>query len=149
MPSRRDFILKNFPARECTVSRVMVCMDGFVLTHAFEPLEASDQETIDAFLPAFQPRQVLDPDDPMTIGAMVGPEAFDRGSLPPTRQADPGARRHPARRCRIRRAIRSPAAGGLLDVYRGADAETIIVALGSVNGTLAEVIDEQREQARV
>ena len=28
------------------------------------------------FLPLFEPRQVLDPDDPVTIGAMVGPEAF-------------------------------------------------------------------------
>ena len=35
-----------------------------------------DQETVDAFLPPFVPRQWLDPDDPVTIGAMVGPEAF-------------------------------------------------------------------------
>src|SRR5579864_8825613 len=55
---------------------VMVCMDGFVLTHAFEPLEVPAQEDVDAFLPALEPRQVLDPDEPMTIGAMVGPEAF-------------------------------------------------------------------------
>ena len=34
------------------------------------------QEQVDAFLPPFEPRQVLDPDDPVTIGAMVGPEAF-------------------------------------------------------------------------
>ena len=34
------------------------------------------QEQVDAFLPPFEPRQVLDPADPVTIGAMVGPEAF-------------------------------------------------------------------------
>ena len=54
----------------------MVCMDGFILTHAVERLEIPDQEQVDAFLPPFQPRQVLDPDEPISIGAMVGPEAF-------------------------------------------------------------------------
>ena len=55
---------------------VMVCMDGFILTHAVEQVDIPNQEQVDAFLPAFEPRQLLDPDDPMTIGAMVGPEAF-------------------------------------------------------------------------
>ena len=54
----------------------MVCMDGFILTHAVERVEIPDQEQVDAFLPPFQPRQVLDPAEPITIGAMVGPEAF-------------------------------------------------------------------------
>ena len=54
----------------------MVCVDGFVLTHAFEPIEVPAPELVDGFLPPFLPRQLLDPDEPMTIGAMVGPEAF-------------------------------------------------------------------------
>src|SRR5689334_9578582 len=55
---------------------VMVCVDGFVLTHAFEPLELPTQELIDGWLPGYLPRQRLDIDDPVTIGAMVGPDAF-------------------------------------------------------------------------
>ena len=55
---------------------VMVCMDGFILTHAYERVDVPTQEQVDAFLPPFEPRQVLDPADPVTIGAMVGPEAF-------------------------------------------------------------------------
>ena len=55
---------------------VMVCMDGFILTHAYDEVDIPDQEKVDAFLPPFEPRQLLDPADPMTIGAMVGPEAF-------------------------------------------------------------------------
>jgi hypothetical protein len=34
------------------------------------------QEQVDAYLPPYEPRQVLDPADPVSIGAMVGPEAF-------------------------------------------------------------------------
>src|SRR5437868_10124388 len=55
---------------------VMVCMDGFILTHAYERVDIPSQEQVDAFLPPFEPRQVLDPETPMTIGAMVGAEAF-------------------------------------------------------------------------
>ena len=55
---------------------VMVCMDGFVLTHAFEEVDVPTQEQVDAVLPPFRPRQVLDPAAPVTIGAMVGPEAY-------------------------------------------------------------------------
>src|SRR5450432_3837294 len=55
---------------------VMVCMDGFILTHAYERVDIPEQAEVDAFLPSYEPRQVLDPADPVSIGAMVGPEAF-------------------------------------------------------------------------
>ena len=71
-----DLHVQAFRLAEELSLPVMVCMDGFVLTHAFEPLEVPTQEEVDAYLPPYRPRQVLDPDDPMTIGAMVGPEAF-------------------------------------------------------------------------
>ena len=63
---------------------VMVCMDGFILTHAYERVDVPTQEQVDAFLPAYEPRQVLDPAEPVTIGAMVGPEAFFEVSTWPT-----------------------------------------------------------------
>src|SRR3954447_6073659 len=55
---------------------VMVCMDGFILTHAYEQVEVPPPAQVAASLPPFEPRQVLDPDEPVSIGAMVGPEAF-------------------------------------------------------------------------
>ena len=71
-----DLHVQAFALAEELSLPVMVCMDGFVLTHAVEPVDLPTQAQVDAFLPAFEPRQVLDPDDPVTIGAMVGPEAF-------------------------------------------------------------------------
>jgi len=55
---------------------VMVCMDGFILTHAYERVDLATQQLVDEYLPPFEPRQVLDPAAPMSIGAMVGPEAL-------------------------------------------------------------------------
>ena len=71
------------------------------------------QEQVDAFLPPFEPRQVLDPDEPMTIGAMVGPEAFTEvrylmhAKQMQALDADPGDRR------RVRRARSGASSGGL------------------------------------
>jgi hypothetical protein len=39
-------------------------------------VDGPDRERVAAFLPDFQSRQVLGPDEPVSIGAMVGPEAF-------------------------------------------------------------------------
>src|SRR5215216_2461778 len=71
-----DLHVQAFRLAEELSVPVMVCMDGFVLTHAVERVDVPTQEQVDAYLPPFAPRQVLDPDEPMTIGAMVGPEAF-------------------------------------------------------------------------
>jgi hypothetical protein len=54
---------------------VMVCVDGFILTHAYEKIDLPTQEQVDAFVPPFEPVQMLDVKDPVSIGAMVGPEA--------------------------------------------------------------------------
>ena len=90
-----DLHIQAFKLAERLSLPVMVCMDGFILTHAYERIDAPSQEQVDAYLPAFEPRQVLDPADPVTIGAMVGPGGLHRGQVPGPRQADAGAGRDP------------------------------------------------------
>src|SRR5215470_14075814 len=71
-----DLHVQAFRIAEELSAPVMVCMDGFILTHAVERVDVPEQGDVDAFLPPYSPRQVLDPDEPHSIGAMVGPEAF-------------------------------------------------------------------------
>src|SRR5215207_11000914 len=54
-----DLHIQAFRLAEALSVPVMVCMDGFILTHAFEQVDLPDQEQVDAFLPPFRPRQVL------------------------------------------------------------------------------------------
>src|SRR5450631_4314282 len=72
-----DLHIQAFMLAEELSMPVMVCMDGFILTHAFERVDLPSQEQVDAYLPPFEPRQLLDPDEPVSIGAMVGPDAFE------------------------------------------------------------------------
>ncbi|NUR96548.1 MAG: pyruvate ferredoxin oxidoreductase [Kribbellaceae bacterium] len=138
-----DLHVQAFRIAEELSVPVMVCMDGFVLTHAVEGVDVPSQEQVDAFLPPYEPRQVLDPDRPMTIGAMVGPDAFTEvrylacadqlkalDVIPRTADEFAGQFGRPA--------------GGLARPYRCEDAETVVIALGSVLGTLKDTVDELR-----
>jgi len=122
---------------------VMVCMDGFVLTHAVERVDVPDQSTVDAFLPPFVPRQVLDPGDPVSIGAMVGPEAFTEVRyLAHLRNLD-ALERIPVL-AKEYGALAGREVPGLVTPYRMVDADIAVVALGSVLGTLADAVDSVR-----
>ena len=140
-----DLHVQAFKLAEELSLPVMVCMDGFVLTHAVEPLEIPSQEQVDAFLPPYEPRQVLDPDEPVTIGAMVGPEAFTEVRYLAHAKQMQALDLVPELAAEFAASFGRPS-GGLLRRYRTEGAETILVALGSVLGTIEDVVDELRDQ---
>ncbi|GAB3430822.1 transketolase C-terminal domain-containing protein [Flindersiella endophytica] len=138
-----DLHIQAFRLAEELSLPVMVCMDGFVLTHAVERIEIPEQAQVDTYLPGYEPRQVLDPAEPISIGAMVGPEAFTEVRyLSHLRQlealdlipdlADDFGR------------VFTRSSSGLVSTYRTEDAETIVIAMGSVLGTLKDAVDELR-----
>ncbi len=124
---------------------VMVCMDGFILTHAYERVEMPTAADIDAFLPAYEPRQVLDPGEPVTIGAMVGPEAFTEVKYLAHLKQMQALDLIPALARELTNVL-GRQQEGLLRGYRCEDAETVVLALGSVIGTIADAVDQLREQ---
>jgi len=135
-----DLHIQAFRLAESLSLPVMVAMDGFILTHAIERVDLATQEQVDRFLPPYEPRQVLDPADPVSIGAMVGPEAFEEV-------------RYLAHLRQIEALTAIPAiasefaahfgreSGGLLRPYRCDGANTVVVALGSVLGTIKDTVD--------
>ncbi len=138
-----DLHIQAFRLAEELSTPVMVCMDGFILTHAVERVEMPTQEQVDSFLPAFQPRQLLDPDEPITIGAMVGPEAFMEVKYLAHAKQMQALELIPEIATDFA-ATFGRDSGGLLRSYRTEDADTIVVALGSVLGTIKDVVDQLR-----
>nr|NLD40062.1 pyruvate ferredoxin oxidoreductase [Actinomycetales bacterium] len=140
-----DLHVQAFRIAEELSLPVMVCMDGFVLTHAMERVVVPTTEQVNEWLPPYEPRQVLDVANPVSIGAMVGPEAFmevkylahhkQLQALELIPQVAESYKEYFGRE-----------AGGLVRPYRCEDAETIVVALGSVLGTIKDVVDERRER---
>ena len=55
-----DLHIQAFRLAEEVSLPVMVCMDGYVLTHAVERVDLPGQQEVDSFLPPYVPRQVLE-----------------------------------------------------------------------------------------
>ena len=139
-----DLHIQAFKLAEELSLPVMVCMDGFILTHAYERVDMPTQEQVDAFLPPYSPRQVLDPAQPVSIGAMVGPEAFmEVRYLAHAKQMQ--ALELIPKMAEEFKAVFGRAIGGLTHTYRAEDAETMVIAMGSVLGTIKDVVDEMRD----
>ncbi len=140
-----DLHIQAFRLAEELSLPVMVCVDGFILTHAYERVDIPTQEQVDRFLPPFEPRQVLDPAEPVSIGAMVGPDAFMEVRYLAHHRQMRALELIPKLSAEFRQVF-GREAGGLIRTYRAEDAKTIVVALGSVMGTIKDVIDELREE---
>jgi len=140
-----DLHVQAFRLAEQLSLPVMVCMDGFILTHAFEQVDVPTQEMVDAFLPPYEPRQVLDVAEPVSIGAMVGPEAFTEVRYLNERRLYRTLERVPELQASFSE-IFGRDSGGLVRPYRLDGAETVVVALGSVLGTIGDVVDQLRSQ---
>ncbi len=140
-----DLHIQAFRLGEELSLPVMVCMDGFILTHAYERVDMPTQEQVDAYLPPYVPRQVLDPADPVSIGAMVGPEAFMEVRYLAHAKQRQALELIPEWADEFHR-IFGRESGGLVRGYRLEGAETVVVALGSVLGTIKDTVDEMREQ---
>lgn len=138
---------------------VMVNLDGFILTHTLEPVSLPDEKTIKKFLPDYMPKagDYLDPENPVTLGALATPDHYMEirqdlnddilaskkiitdeykkltillnpkgGSKPPT--------------AREEKTIIIDS--GLAEYYGPKNPDLILVAMGSVIGTIKEAADE-------
>ena len=127
---------------------VMVCMDGFILTHGMESLDMPEQEAVDKFLPAYKPLYKLDPQAPISMGLLVGPDYYMEtryaiqetfkdvlGLLPKISEEFSVTFGRDYKDC-------------LVEEYFTKDAERVIVAMGSVCGTIKEVVDELRKKGK-
>jgi pyruvate ferredoxin oxidoreductase alpha subunit len=124
-----------------------VCFDGFILSHTYEPVNMLSQEEVDKYLPKFTPYERLDAADPVSFGMYATPEYYHEFRY----EIDNAAKR--AREV-IRKAGKEFGTmfgrdySGLIEEYRMEDAETAIVAMGSICGTIKDAIDEMRSEGK-
>jgi pyruvate ferredoxin oxidoreductase alpha subunit len=122
---------------------VMVCMDGFVLTHSYEPVDIPEQELVDRFLP---PTRKLDPANPVSFG-MYAEEGYSetRYAIQVAMERAKGVIQEVADEFERTFGRRS---GGLLQGYRTEDADLVLMATGSIMGLLKSVVDELRAEGQ-
>ena len=136
-----DTTIQAYRISEKTELPVMVCVDGFTLTHTLEPIDIPDQDIVDTFLPPFNFARALNPRNPISVGTLVSPDFY-----PEARHSH-----HHALLDSITEILAADAeweqlsgrnAGGLLAANGPEDARIGILTLGSIYGTLSAARDE-------
>ncbi len=126
---------------------VMVCFDGFFLSHSIQRVEVPDQEMIDAFLPPYVNKNLyLDPADPMFINDLTPSTEFSEmryqqavafeKSLEIIPRIQEEFYQHFGRRYKM------------VEAHHCDDADVLLVTIGSMAGTAKHVANEMRKQGK-
>ena len=121
----------------------MACMDGFILSHVYEPVILLEQSLTDEFLPPYAPEFMLDPKNPMSFGAFADPGTYTEFRYKQEKAMGEALKKIEEIANEFRD-IYGRYYGGLIDGYALDDAEIVIMAMGSVIGTIKDTIDELR-----
>lgn len=124
---------------------VMVCLDGFHLSHAEEGVEVPDTGDVGKFLPSFHTSATLDPDKPMTLAVGASGEQYTlwrseqqkaiREAENVISEVDEEFGRTFGRKY-----------GGVVDIYRCDGADLIIAIMGSFAGVARDAVDNLRQK---
>ncbi len=127
---------------------VMVCMDGFILTHGMETVDIPEQEKVNKFLPDYKALYKLDPADPLSMGLLADPDYYmeTRFAIQETMKESLGYLSEISKE--FVSVFGRDYKDLLVQEYQVKDAEKVIVAMGSVCGTIKEVVDEQRAKGK-
>ena len=131
---------------------VFVNVDGFIMTHSYESCEIPDSKIITKFLPPYRAKkgEFLDPKNPITMGMLVGPEYYSsfRDNLQKDLLASAKLikKEYTAWKKIFSPDKKEPAVridNGLIEYYGAKNPKIILVTLGTVAGTIKQVIDEK------
>lgn len=151
-----DTVIKAFRLAQTVSIPVMVCYDGYLLSHTYMPFDLPEQSEVDAFLPPFVPKHFLDPENPGNFNTVTLPDV--RPGVDGTMRPGYFEIRHNLHQD-LRASLDSYAEidrefaqrfgrGGspFVEQYRCDDARFVAVAVGSLSYQLRDVIDIMREE---
>ncbi len=125
----------------------MVCMDGWIITHVYEPVTLWKDEAIREFIPDFDPVNKLDPKAPVTFGAYDIPDRITEFKYM-THAALNNSKEKIKEVAAEFKDVFGNFYGDLIEEYYTEDAETILVAMGSMVGTLKVAVRKMRKEGK-
>jgi len=142
-----DLHIQAFKIAEETHLPVMVCMDGFILTHAFEPVDVPDQKEVDSFLPPFRPTNIVDPRWPRGIGLFADPRFYLETRYILHRAMEKSEETIKKVSQEFTKAFGRDS-GGFIKTYKLKDADVVVISMGSLVGTIKDLIDQLEEEGK-
>jgi len=151
-----DTIIQAFKIAEQTLIPIMVCYDGFVLSHASTPVDVPDPSEVDRFLPPYQPDTGLTEGNYMNLNPLIlsEPRPDPQGDLRPG-YMDLRYRLQEDLLASLKvisdadrefESVFGRGWGGLVWEYRMEDAQHALVSMGSLASECTMAADSMREQ---
>ncbi|MDA8403168.1 MAG: pyruvate ferredoxin oxidoreductase [Desulfobacteraceae bacterium] len=151
-----DTVLQAFYLAETVSVPVMVCYDGYILSHTYMPFDIPEQTDVDRFLPPFSPAYALDPKQPANLNTVTLPDVRPdvRGDVAPG-YMEIRHNLHMDMRAAITVAadidrkfedIFGRGGNPFIEPYRCDDADFVAICLGSLSYHLRDVVDILREE---
>lgn len=136
-----DSTIQAYKIAEQTELPVMVCMDGFTLTHTLEAIDIPNQKQVDKYLPPYQFSRALEPRRPLSLGTLVSPDFYTEARHS-HHQALLNAQANIVALDQEWFSLTGRKTGGLLTVEGPEQAKVAILSIGSVIGTLRAALEE-------
>jgi pyruvate ferredoxin oxidoreductase alpha subunit len=127
---------------------VMVCIDGFALSHVYEPLQIEDQKNVDAFLPAYKPRDFLDTKKPKSFGPIAFPNSFFEFHEQEQIAMEEALKEIPKIHAEYKKAFGRKYGNGLIELIEMKDAKYALIANGTSVGTARVVVEKLRKKGK-
>lgn len=124
---------------------VMVNIDGFTLSHTYEPVNIPDQNKVDDFLLPLEQTELLSPDNPQTINNVTSPEHYLQFKYLHN-QAVERSKEIIEQVAKEYNEMFGRSSGSLLEEYKIEDADVALLTVGSLAGTARVAVDELREE---
>ena len=142
-----DNYVQSFPIAEAVRLPVMICMDGFITSHAVENIELMEDEEVKAFVGEYNPEHfLLNSDHPLA----VGPYDVTNYYMEHKKQEAEAMKAAKAAIEKVAGEFKSLTGRGdvFFESYCMEDAEEAIVLIGSTAGTAKAAVDEMRQEGR-
>jgi pyruvate ferredoxin oxidoreductase alpha subunit len=127
---------------------VMVCIDGFSLSHVYEPVQIEEQSEVDSFLPPYSPKQFLDTKKPISIGPIAFPNSFFEFHEQEHNAMLNAIKVIPEINSQFEKKFNRGYGNGLIEEIQMNDAEYALIAVGTAVGTARIVVDELRKEGK-
>ncbi len=143
-----DTVPQAFKISEDTCIPVMVCMDGFYLTHLVEQIDVPDKEMVQKYLPKAKKRDVLDTENPLTIGMYALPKYYQGFRIDLHRDVIAAKENVKAEMEAWGEISGRRYGNGLWEEYKAEDAEYLFVGLGSLMENAELSVDRMRKEGK-
>lgn len=137
-----DTVMQAYKIAEETLTPVMVCMDGFYLSHTYEPVDIP--ESAEGFIEKYKPYVTLDTQKPITQGMMAGPNSYQDFKQQQYEDLENSKDIIKNVNEQFKEKFNRSYGNGLIELYNMDKAKHAIVTMGSVSSTIKHVLDENK-----